>query len=219
MKAVIFDVDGTLYDQRKLRIRLLFDMLRSALRRPAVVSDLNVIRNFRKAREQLGASGAARIARGQFLVGSRLARTSPERVRRLVDQWMVNQPLAHLPDCRYDGVGEFFDYLRSCDARIGVFSDYPAEAKLAALGLTADVVLSAEDQDVDRLKPDPTGLRVAADRLGLPVGACMMIGDRDDKDGECARRAGMTYLIMQEPKARFFLSDRVHATISEWIRS
>jgi len=62
-------------------------------------------------------------------------------------------------------------------------------------------------------------LQVAAARLGLPVSACMMVGDRDDKDGECARRAGMAYLIMQEPKAGFFVSRRVYETINEWIRS
>jgi len=79
---------------------------------------------------------------------------------------------------------------------IGVFSDYPALGKLRALGLTAQVIVSATSAEVNRLKPDPTGLLLAAGKLGLPAPECLFIGDQEAKDGECARRAGMPYLIL-----------------------
>lgn len=52
MKAVIFDVDGTLYDQSKLRLRVLFDMVATAMRHPGTIYDFKIIWDFRKAREQ-----------------------------------------------------------------------------------------------------------------------------------------------------------------------
>jgi len=39
-----------------------------------------------------------------------------------------------------------------------VLSDYPAHGKLRALGLTADIVVSAVDSGVDRFKPSTAGL-------------------------------------------------------------
>jgi len=57
-------------------------------------------------------------------------------------------------------------------------------------------MVSATDADVDWLKPDPKGLIIPASKLKTPVKECLFIGDRDDMDGECARRAGMPYLIL-----------------------
>jgi len=46
MKAVIFDVDGTLYDQRKLRLRMLSDMFAALLRHPRNLYDFKIIWDF-----------------------------------------------------------------------------------------------------------------------------------------------------------------------------
>ena len=89
-----------------------------------------------------------------------------------------------------------FSQLQRQGIPIGVFSDYPAMDKLRALGLTAQVIVSATCAEVNRLKPDPTGLLVAAAKLGAPAPECLFIGDQEAKDGECARRAGMPYLIL-----------------------
>ena len=76
-----------------------------------------------------------------------------------------------------------------------MWSDYPAEEKLAALGLRAEVVVSATDPEVDRLKPDPRGLEVALARLGASAEHCLLVGDRDERDGEAARRAGVEWRL------------------------
>jgi putative hydrolase of the HAD superfamily len=62
--------------------------------------------------------------------------------------------------------------------------------------LTARVVVSATCAEVNRLKPDPTGLLVAAAKLGALAPQCLFIGDQKAKDGACARRAGLPYLIL-----------------------
>jgi FMN phosphatase YigB (HAD superfamily) len=78
---------------------------------------------------------------------------------------------------------------------IGVLSDYPAADKLAALELEADLQVSAVDPEVDRLKPHPRGLQRVIEICGVATEQVVMIGDRDERDGECARRAGTRYLI------------------------
>jgi phosphoglycolate phosphatase/putative hydrolase of the HAD superfamily len=63
-------------------------------------------------------------------------------------------------------------------------------------------VVTTSDESVNRMKPDPLGLIILAERLRIPVESCLLIGDRDERDGECARRAGMPYLIKVRQPAK-----------------
>jgi putative hydrolase of the HAD superfamily len=75
-----------------------------------------------------------------------------------------------------------------------VFSDYRAEDKLRALGLSVDVIRDATATDVARLKPNPYGFLRVAELLEVSPSRCLIIGDRDDRDGAAAKRAGFVFL-------------------------
>src|SRR3546814_14703781 len=66
---------------------------------------------------------------------------------------------------------------------------------MKALGLNAHLTVSATDEDVGRLKPDPAGLQKIIAIAGIASRRSLMIGDRLDRDGEAARQIGMTALI------------------------
>jgi beta-phosphoglucomutase-like phosphatase (HAD superfamily) len=72
---------------------------------------------------------------------------SPASVRSCVTRWMEQTPLAFLPHVRYPGVEEFLEAATARGCRLGVFSDYPAMAKLQAMNLLRffDVIVSAQD--------------------------------------------------------------------------
>lgn len=195
VRAAIFDVDGTLYDQGRLRRRMALELAFHCLRQPSGVAELRILRTFRSLRERLALESGSGVEARSFERAAYACGVAPERVRDLVERWMQEAPLRHLRACRYAAVDELFTALRRRGIAIGVFSDHPAAAKLAALGLAAEVVRSATDPDVDRLKPDPRGLAVVAAGLGAAPQACLVIGDRDDRDGEAARRAGMRFLL------------------------
>jgi len=202
IRAVIFDMDGTLYDQRKLRRKISWEMVKFLLAHPTGLSDLKILWDFRKAREKNASLIDADIEERQFEWGSKASNVSAEKVRQVVQHWMFTRALYHLEACCYPGVRELFFRLKDKSISVGIFSDYPAQDKLMALSLEVDVMVSATDEEVDRLKPDPKGLIVAASKLKTPLKECLFIGDRDDKDGECARRAGMPYLILNRRKRR-----------------
>ena len=84
---------------------------------------------------------------------------------------------------------------------LAVLSFYPAQRKLDALGLEADLVISTSDAFVDRLKPNPTGLRRILELTSARPDECLCIGDRNEVDGECARRLGVRYLLKVDPPA------------------
>jgi putative hydrolase of the HAD superfamily len=96
--------------------------------------------------------------------------------------------------------------------RVAACSDYPPAEKLAAMGIAGlfDVVVSAQDPDVQRFKPDPRMLEVALERLGVSKEEALYVGDRPEVDAEAARRAGIACAIVgsRRPaaRAREFLS-------------
>jgi len=195
VRAVIFDVDGTLYDGAGLRRRMLAELIRHCLADPRRLPLLRLLQVYRRERERLAEKEASNICRQQYERPAAQLGVSPETVEAAVDLWIHRRPLPHLSGYRIPGAARLFDHLRASGRAVAVLSDYPAEAKLIALGLTADCVVCATDADVDRLKPHPAGLAKLVSVLGLTPGDCLMIGDRDERDGEIARRLRMPCLL------------------------
>lgn len=195
IRVVVFDVDGTLYDQRPLRRRMVREILLFCLARPSRFSLLRAIHEFRKSREQLADEEADSISRTQYeLPASRLG-VSPGEVETVVEEWMFERPLRHLRACRYKGVAEVFSRLKGTGRTVAAFSDYPAAKKLQALELEVDLVVTAMDPEVDRLKPHPAGLLRVFELTRAEPTQVLLVGDRDERDGECARRAGSHYVL------------------------
>jgi HAD superfamily hydrolase (TIGR01549 family) len=194
IRVVVFDVDGTLYDQRPLRRRMWLALIAHCLARPGDLAVLRTLRLFRRLREELAEEASEGIGRLQYERPASLLGLSPEAVQLAVETWMHQRPLPLLRRCRYPGVERVFEALAASGRTIAIFSDYPAGAKLKALGLRADFEVCATDADVQRLKPHPLGLQRVLERTGAGPEECLYIGDRDERDGACARRLGVAYL-------------------------
>ena len=197
-QLMVFDVDGTLYDQNKLRRRMAGALVGHAIKTRGVET-IRVLRSYRKGREELAEQEAERF---EDTLTSRLALRygrSKSQIEGIVSDWIETRPLPILKECRRPGVKELFDRLRAVGKTIGILSDYPADGKLASLELQADVVVSARDPDVDVLKPHPRGIQRVMTMAAVPPEATVMIGDRAERDGEMGRRAGVrTFLLSRK---------------------
>lgn len=191
---VVFDVDGTLYDQRRLRLAMLRRLL-AATWRTRSLDTLQTLRTFRHVREALGNQPEADFMRLQYARTAARHHKTEDQVRALTHEWMERQPLPLLAGCRYPHLDALFAGLRAAGKQIAVFSDYPATDKLAALGLQAAPVVCATDADIARLKPDPFGLLAILQRTGMAAQRTLMVGDRFDRDALAASRAGVRALI------------------------
>ncbi|MDB5886303.1 MAG: Haloacid dehalogenase domain protein hydrolase [Polaromonas sp.] len=191
---VVFDVDGTLYDQRRLRLAMLRRLL-AATWRTRSLDTLQTLRTFRHVREALGDRPEADFMRLQYARTAAQHRKTEDEVRALTHEWMERQPLPFLAACRYPHLDALFAGLRGAGKQIAVFSDYPATDKLAALGLQASPVVCATDPDIARLKPDPFGLLEILRRTGMAAQRTLMVGDRFDRDALAASQAGVRALI------------------------
>jgi putative hydrolase of the HAD superfamily len=194
IKFVAFDVDGTLYNQRLLRVRMVRDMLFHAMlkRNLRVIS---VLRAYRRIRERVGEEEVGAFETALFAETATAVGCSPEAVRVIVAEWIEQRPLPYLASCRYPGLFDLFDGLRRKGKTIGILSDYPAHAKLAALGLAADYVVSAGDDGIGFLKPHTRGLEFLIGAAGVKTDATVLIGDRKERDGLVAQRVGVRALI------------------------
>jgi phosphoglycolate phosphatase/putative hydrolase of the HAD superfamily len=218
LKAVIFDLDGTLYLQDVLRRAMLVRLVRAHAMRPvAGVRTARILTAYRKAQEALRGSmtpGQAPVdlADVQLQRTCEVTRAQPGLVSECVSRWMEYEPLAVLRRCIRPGLVEFLRSCRTQGLRLAVFSDYPAEAKLDALGLGHffDVVLSAQSPVVGVFKPHPKGLLVVAERLALEPSDCMYVGDRADVDGAAAAAAGMRCFILTRVAGFPQLSERLN---------
>jgi FMN phosphatase YigB (HAD superfamily) len=191
---VVFDVDGTLYRQRSLRLRMAL-----ALAWRAVGSrgreTIRILRAYRRLRESVSATERATPEDALIAATARAAHVGEERVREIVAEWIHIRPLPHLRRRRYDGLPGLFGAIRASGRRIGVLSDYPADAKLAALDLTADHVHGPDSAGFTRLKPSPEGLLALIAEAGASPARTVLIGDRIERDGAAAKRAGAHCLI------------------------
>ena len=194
IRLVVFDVDGTLYDQTSLRLRIARDLLAHSLSERTLRA-VAVLRAYRRIREQLGEAETEDFERILISRTATAVACTQDAVRVIVSEWIESRPLRYLAGCRFKGVPELFGCLRKNGKLIGVLSDYPALEKLEVLRLTADHVVCAAQEGVGVLKPHPRGLTSLMAAAGVAPEATVLIGDRPDRDGIAARRAGARALI------------------------
>lgn len=205
-KAVIFDVDGTLYDQRRLHLYMAVALGTYCLLHPTKLREIRILSAFRSWREKHGMevkdSGKNGFEAGQYEAVAASLNVSPEIVKKVVKKWMYRAPLRFLPRCRDKRLAEFIAGLHEKGVVTVAYSDYPVEDKLSALGIRMDFRFCAADPEIACLKPDPRGIQSVLRRAGLSADECLYIGDRDEKDGASARSAGIDYLILPKSVRR-----------------
>jgi HAD superfamily hydrolase (TIGR01549 family) len=202
-RAVLFDLDGTLYRQGPLRALMALELATLPLGGPAKAARrFQAIQAYRRAQEALRAEAAGQhsgpLGIRQLDAAAEASGLPIAEVEALVADWMIRRPLKYLQFCRASGIVGLLDLLERSQVKMGVLSDYPAEAKLRALGLHGrfSPVLSATDAEIDAFKPSPRGYLRACEIWGLPPSEVLFVGDRAEVDAAGARAAGMACVII-----------------------
>ena len=192
----VFDVDGTLYYQNKLRLIMGKRLLMYYLLHPLKFKDLIIIKNFRSLREN------AKDTNGLFDITAKKCNVSVSRVNEVIKKWIYENPIDALIASKDDTLLAIIDKLKANGKTVAIWSDYEADDKLKALKLSTDYVYTAEQERVGELKPSPKGLNLIMSDLNVPKDKTIMIGDRMVKDGEAANKAGCNYLILSKSKKK-----------------
>ena len=188
-RAWIFDLDGTLYRQLPVRLEMAIKLGLHYAFRPWRLNELLLLREFRAARETLQSDSE------NF---SRLRLKYDLPAEEIFNEWMIDRALPSVRRWRRQKVLAAIEKHMSEGGIAIVYSDYPVAEKLQALGLRPTHAYWSGDPIVDCLKPDARGLNNIIAELGLDRAEILYVGDRDDRDGECARRAGVAYLDIDD---------------------
>ena len=202
LSAVLFDVDGTLYDFGILRIILAGCFFLAAVRHPIrTVKEIRILIQYRRVLEWMRYDPPPDIhANSQVERVSAVTGIPCQEVMESVDRWTRRVPLLFIRLCARRGLLQMIKNWHRRGMPLGVYSDYPAEEKLQKLGIRKcmSVILCSGDPEVAAYKPDPKGLQVLAGKMGQAPGSCVYLGDREEVDLRSAERAGMRGLLVSK---------------------
>ncbi len=201
LTTIVFDVDGTLYRQAPLRRAMLLRLLAAHAADPVKGwRTLWALQAYRRAQEHLRGHNSD-MAAAQTKLACERARVEEPFLRACVQRWMEQAPLPLLSRYIQPGLIEFLEACRARRLRLGALSDYPADAKLRALGIADyfDVVLCAQSAEIGVFKPDPRGLQVTLARLSAKADESLYVGDRAEVDATAAAEVGIPCAIITRP--------------------
>lgn len=198
IRAILFDVDGTLYCQKAMRRQMMSELLWFSLASPVQgASTLYVLYWFRKIREDLRIQRRdnGSIEELQYKITSEQTGMNEKKIRDIVFEWIYKKPLNHIRKFKYIGMVDFLETCLHNGIKIGVLSDYPAREKIKALGLDSyiTIYLCSTDKEINAFKPSPAGITMACQMWELPSESIVYVGDRIETDGLAAEKAGTKY--------------------------
>ena len=182
-KAVLFDVDGTLYPQSffiktSIQFMLLHPLLSAA---------------FRQLRRDVRAIGGVEdLHLAQVSLAAGYLRIPAERAQELLETHIYGTYMAMLSKAKpYPQVPSLLAALKNAGLKMGVITDYPVGDKLSALGFDQywDVAISADE--LGHLKPEPDAFLLAAEKLKISPDNIIYVGNEYKYDIIGAKKAGM----------------------------
>ncbi len=184
MKAVLFDLDGTLIDTAADFIRIIQDMCREENRD---IVDAALIRT------QVSEGARAMVK----LVYPHLDVEDPiflAHRQRFLD--IYGADIAVDTDL-FEGMYSLLEALEAKQIPWGIVTNKPrwlSEALLDALNLTERCAVLVCPEDVKKTKPDPEPMYLAASQINIDAKECIYVGDHP-RDIDAGRHAGM-YTIL-----------------------
>ncbi|WP_263576684.1 HAD family hydrolase [Acinetobacter pseudolwoffii] len=184
MKAVLFDLDGTLIDTAADFIRIIQQICREegrALVEPELI------------RTQVSEGARAMVK----LVYPEMQLEDPvflQHRQRFLDRYGAD--IAVDTDL-FDGMYPLLEQLEAQDIPWGIVTNKPrwlSEALLKALNLSERCAVLVCPEDVTRTKPDPEPMYLAAKQLNLAAEDCIYIGDHP-RDIDAGRHAKMPTVL------------------------
>ncbi|MBQ5472709.1 MAG: HAD family hydrolase [Treponema sp.] len=189
IKAVAFDIDGTLYAPWRLNIRAIFRYVRHGI----FFLHYGLVRNKLHGKEV--------VSNFFDLQAEHMAnsmRTSKEHAHKKLNDIVYKGMEKYFARIKcFPNVPETFKKFKEAGFKIGLLSDFPPEQKGDIWGVKqyCDVILGTEE--LGALKPSPYSFIKMAEMLGVEPSEILYVGNSRSKDVVGSKKAGMksAYLL------------------------
>lgn len=176
VKAIVFDLDGTLIDTAPDFVYVINQVLAEEQRQPLTPEQVRIAVSHGSA--------------GLVSLGFGIDASHPDFAR--LRQRLLTLYTRHLADNSrtFAGIDQLLANIRAQGLRWGIATNKPEQYTLPllqALGLEPDCVICPDH--VSHTKPDPESLYLASQQLDCTPQQLIYVGDHE-RDIECGRRAG-----------------------------
>jgi putative hydrolase of the HAD superfamily len=212
IKAIGFDIDGTLYPANALFGRMLGGAL---MRLPLLLAFSKVRKEIRQPAfyESSGLAAPADIEafhRMQSTLTAAHLGQDVDQVHTAIEAFFYARQEEHFdriklfPECR-----PVLESLRALALPLGALSDFPATRKLQNMRLDQlfDVIMTSEETGY--VKPHSRPFDCLAERLGVHNEEVLYVGNSEHYDVQGARLAGMKTALISHTKTRHSEADFV----------
>ncbi|MDR0455208.1 MAG: HAD family hydrolase [Treponema sp.] len=189
ISAVAFDLDGTLYPNYRLNIRLLPFLCKHWPLLAALARSRSIIR---RRQEESPAAVVPDFHDYQARLTAGLLHADPEQIREKIEHLIYRGWEPHFLKIKlFPHVREVLAELRAAGLKLGLLSDFPPETKIKNLGFADcwDAVLCSEYTGA--IKPALRPFTELAQALRCPPEQILYVGNSRSYDVAGARRAGM----------------------------
>lgn len=196
IKAVAFDIDGTLYRNWQLNVRMAFHFLRHSI----------FFLHYGLVRKELHKMPADKnFVRIQDELMAKRIKCTPEEAHKKLDAIIYTGLKKYFPritPCA--GVVDLFKKLKEKGYKIAILSDFPPEQKGDLWGILkyCDVLIGSEE--VGALKPSAAPFEALVESLNLPSDQILYVGNSHKYDVVGAKNVGLKSAWFITPLKSFF---------------
>lgn len=164
--------------------------------RPWRLREIFILRDWRRLREERFCAAEENFYKLQLAELSRRYQMPEGRVEEILREWLIERSRKILRFCVRKKVLAAVKANQLRGVKMIVYSDNPVREKLRAIAFIPDASFCADE--LRCMKPDAHGLKKILSTFELVPDEVLYIGDRDDRDGLCARAAGVNYLDVKQ---------------------
>lgn len=196
IKAIAFDIDGTIYPSFSLNIRLI----------PYVIRHFRFYLHYYKVRKILHRTAPLSdfYEYQSRLLADELS-CSKEEAKKMIQEIVYDGLKVYFKNIKpFKNVFETFKIIRQMGFKIAFLSDFPPEQKGDVWGLASfcDVIVGSEE--IGALKPSKYPFGVLSMKLGIPTEQILYVGNSIKCDLIGAKNAGMKTAIIAGRLKRIF---------------
>ena len=185
--AVAFDIDGTLYRNHNLYLRLI----------PHYLGNLRFFRKYNQVRKELRARPENADGYSDFfatqkeLLAQKLCCT-PQQAEEYLDKIVysgLKKYFQKIKPCR--GAPKLISALKKAGVKIALLSDFPPEQKGELWGIKENCDLLLSTEEIGALKPSAKPFEVLSQKLGVAPEKILYVGNRHAYDVEGPKNVGL----------------------------